>query len=247
MERRTLSTALFLVLAAVVMISALYYGTGFTLSKEKIPLTPQQQRTVDDCRDGLHDTTLIQSNVVCFPTSRAKSDIALFSTYPVSGAFLMSELYQRSTHLNAYSQYKESSSHIQACNFQTGPWNLFCRQRETDDGRQKCLYHRPDEITPYFVGTNYPVNSKMCEEFGFPLPRHELVIHMVRNPVDNISGWINYDFGGVGDAEFWHNNRTVQQYIDEYAEPWVKNLFESATMDNDVRNIQSGEVRTALY
>lgn len=204
---------IFLGFLSFIVFTGVWYGLRFESHTEKIPFSPQQLRKIEECQQAEIDLeNVAESNIVCYSKKETKKDIILLSTYPVTGASVIRAIYEEATHHSSYTQYRESGSFTQACDFQTGPWKLFCNMHPDEI---KCLNTSPPPgNTPYFVNTNYPTYEKMCDSFGYQLPRHEKVIHVIRNPVDNIAAWIHYDYGDLT-KEAWTQS-TVKKYMDEY-------------------------------
>jgi len=204
---------IFLVVLCFIVTTGVWYGLRFDSHKEKIPFTPAQLRKIEACQDASGDlVNVADTNIVCYSNSERKRDILLLSTYPVTGAPLLRTIYEEATKISTYTQYREQGSFTNACNFQTGPWMLFCDKHEE---KIACKHKSPPPLdVPYFVNSNYPIYSDMCDGLGYPLPRHEKVIHIVRNPVDNIEAWMHYDFGAMT-TEAW-TLPTVTKYIEEY-------------------------------
>lgn len=205
-------SVIFLGFLSFIIFTGLLYGLSFDSHTEKIAFSPQQLKKIEECQQATDLENVAESNIVCYPNKETKRDIVLLSTYPVTGASLVRAIYEDATHHSSYTQYKESDSFLQACNFQTGPWKLYCNKHSE---KLQCQNKSPPpKDVPYFVNTNYPTYEKVCDSFGYPLPRHEKVVHIVRNPVDNIEAWIHYEFGELT-REAWIQS-TIKKYIDEY-------------------------------
>lgn len=228
MEAKTKASVVFLMCLSVVLLSSVWYGLGFESHTSKIPLSKDQLNTIAKCRESevnLLDVEFADSNLVCYPTTETKRDIAILSTYPVTGSTLIRSIFESVTGVSTYTQYAESSDYREACNFQDGPWKLYCQK---GDNENECLHsHPPPKDIPYIVNTNYPIYSTICESYGYPLPRHEMAIHIVRNPIDSVEAWINYEYGDSIMAN-WNNN-TLEGYLIDYLDwhTYFKNYHEN--------------------
>ena len=206
-------SAVFLAFLCLVVATSLWSGLRFTSHTEKIPFSPQQLKKIEECTAGGSDLVdVAETSFVCYPSTETKRDIVLLSTYPVTGAPIVRTVYEEGTGVSSFTQYLEGGNFVMACDFQTGPWKLYCNKHP--DKIECAKQSPPPENTPYLVNTNYPVYGRMCESLGYPLPRHEKVIHVIRNPVDNIEAWVHYEYED-STREAW-TNPTVQKYIDEY-------------------------------
>ena len=221
MEAKTKASIVFIGVIFLIVGYTFWYGRNVeqVSTTTRIPLTSEQIVSLNTCSEKVHDSVqVLQTNSVCYPKKENKHNIVLLATTPKSGSYITQQVYEQATGIQTYTPYIEDDlPHIAACNFQTGPWKLYCRANPQNGS---CAYqHPPPWTVPYFVLSNYPVNAKVCHKFGYPLPRHEKVIHFVRNPVDNIEEWVRYDFSKLTERAW--NDDIVQKYTDQYVE-WAE-------------------------
>ena len=151
-------------------------------------LTEQDLKRLKGCApeetDVLHQT-MSGYGLTCARMNPRKHSITLLSSFSPNDISFVRNLYEATAQLNVYSPYYETDDqHVQACTFQTGPWELFCR------GSPECHYQNPPPWeVPYLVKTLHPTRHRECGKFGYPLPTHDAVISIVRNPIDALHGW----------------------------------------------------------
>lgn len=182
-------------------------------SKDLIPLSPEQVSLVKECQ-GTSEFEVVKSAKVCYTKSESKHDIALLATFPLTGNTITKTVYELSSGFTTYSQYNEGDYYFAALNYQNGPWALYCRGNPTTG---ECNGTPPPWDVPILVTTSYPLFEKVCGEFGYPLPRHERLVHIVQNPIDSIEAWFKSEYSGASITEFW-SDKTIAKYVDAYLE-----------------------------
>jgi hypothetical protein len=174
----------FLVLLGFALIVSLWAGY-----KKRTPELTQLSRTeiesVTHCAPELLKS-LGNDHLMCSFRNERKHNITLLSSVPATPLGEIRSMYEEIANLATYSQYRATSSHIQACNHQTGPWELYCRGTE----KGGCTYkHPPPWEVPYVVKSEYPAYAALCDQFGYDLVTHDALIHIIRNPIDAIAEW----------------------------------------------------------
>ena len=218
-DKKSLASFFSLFSVAVVVGMALFYGLSFHPQRTGLGLSPKQMDKLQRCLEeegAPEDQLFIESDVVCFPATNAKRDIVLLATYPVTGEYLIGALYEKASTIASFSQYPTNPTYIHAYDFQTGPWKLYCLKDPREEVKKCAFNSPPPENVPFLVQTNFPVYEKVCGHFGYPLPRHERIIHIVRNPFDNIDAWIHHD-NDSRLSEMW-SEKPKEEYIEKYGE-----------------------------
>ena len=68
------------------------------------------------------------------------------------------------------------------------------------------MQHPPPWHVPYLVKTLHPSLETVCGDFGYPLPTHDAIVHIVRNPIDAIGAATgDYVSPAIAMFEKWHS------------------------------------------
>lgn len=210
------ASLIFLGILAILLSAMVLFGLeqlDIQSSKDLIPLSAEQVSLVRECQ-GNSEFEVVKSSKVCYVKSESKHDIVLLATFPLTGNGITRTIYEHSSNFTTYSQYNDGESSFQALSFQTGPWLLYCKGNPSTG---ECNGNPPPWDVPLLVSSNYPLFDRVCGEFGYPLPRHERVVHIVQNPIDSIEAWYKSEYSAAGLKEFW-NEKTISKYVDAYGE-----------------------------
>jgi len=139
---------------------------------------------------------------MCTTRNERKHPITLLSSMGSRESNYVRYLFEASSGVATYSPYASTDNkHTLACSFQTGPWELYCR------GSPDCMMqHPPPWHVPYLVKTLHPSLETVCGDFGYPLPTHDAIVHIVRNPIDAIGAATgDYVSPAIAMFEKWHS------------------------------------------
>lgn len=160
--------------------------TGPEVEKTELVVVVEGEETVEsgeemDMLRRCHQFSLSEFN-------ERQHSVLLLSSFPHTGVSVTKTLFEEATGISTYTQYAANDErHIEACDFQSGPWRLYCR---ADGEGEQCVHsHPPPYEVPYLVNSHFPIYSQVCGSFGYDLPAHSQAIHMVRNPVDSFFTW----------------------------------------------------------
>ena len=258
--RKQTAAAVFVVLALILFAYLIHlYNHDHNDYTSLLNLSSEQLTALQRCAPE-EATTLAQitSGLTCEPPNERKHSIVLLSAYPNEDANEFRRVYETATGISSYSPYLQiDDRHSRACTFQSGPWELYCR------GSPECTFqHPPAWEIPYFVKTAFPIYQMMCDIYGYDLPTHDGVLHIVRNPVDAIYGWYS------SQSEITSIDTFVYQYAEwhkywkdyEYKYPdasvsWVRyedycmcqeEIFETVLQVSGIRGLNSTDLSQAI-
>lgn len=175
--------------------------------KDLMDLSPKELDALRECApDEVRELEALNSAMTCTLRNERKHSITLLSSYPNGDSDHVRNIYEYTTSLTSFSEYGSIDAHHSlATSYQSGPWELYCR------GSPDCNLPIPLWEVPFFVKSDYPTYAVICQHYGFDLPTHDKVIHIVRNPIDAIYGW--YSRTNSDEFEF-----EIQYYVDQYRE-----------------------------
>ena len=205
---------LLLVIVLVLLCGSFWAGLKTGPDVEKRELVPIEGEDTAE-KGGEMDMLRVCHQYSVSEFNERQHSVLLLSSFPHTGVAVTKTLFEEATGISTYTQYPANDEHhIEACDYQSGPWRLYCR---SESGEGECLHsHPPPYEVPYLVNSLYPIYSQACGSFGYDLLGHSKAIHLVRNPIDSFVTW-------AAEYRKTHNEETnVMAMVDEFSAQYVQ-------------------------